>query len=324
MEKVLNQEQIDAMVRAARGANRGTDQQLVAVRWDARQASQIGREQAQAISALHEGFARNLTHSVGAYLRVAFTAALVSAEHLTYSEFLQRIPEVTYLATCKLVPVEAAALLQLDLAVAFPLIDVLLGGEGKSALPERQITGIEEQILETVMRIICRELENAWQMLALQFAFEQRQQPEQVQHLMPAEEKTLSLSFEVTVAESRGTLNLVFPALVSNALLRKMSAEWSRPKRRAQTDAADRLRTQLLQCPFRVALGMKIPKVPVRELVDLSSGSVLTFSCAVRQPAVLRAEERELFTALPARRGTLRAAHVVERCRMEPERSVNP
>jgi flagellar motor switch protein FliM len=324
MEKVLNQEQIDAMVRAARGGDGGGAQQPTAVRWDARQASQIGREQAQAISALHEGFARNLTHSVGAYLRVAFTAALVSAEHLTYSEFLQRIPEMTYLATCKLAPVEAVALLQLDLAVAFPLIDVLLGGEGKSALPERQITGIEEQILETVMRIICRELQNAWQMLALQFEFEQRQQPEQVQHLMPAEEKTLSLSFEVTVAESRGTLNLVFPALVSNALLRKMSADWSRPKRRAQPDGSDRLRAQLLQCRFRVELGLQIPAVAVRELVDLSAGTVLTFPCAVRQPATLRVAEQELFAAIPARRGSLRAAQVLERCPAEPERNLNP
>lgn len=326
MEKVLNQEQIDAMVRAARGSNGSAGlpgQQPVAVRWDARQASQIGREQVQAISVLHEGFARNLTHSVGAYLRVAFTAALVSAEHLTYSEFLQRIPEVTYLATCKLAPVDAIALLQLDLAVAFPLIDVLLGGEGKSALPERQITGIEEQILETVMRIICRELQSAWQALTLQFEFEQRQQPEQVQHLMPAEEKTLSLSFELTVAESRGTLNLVFPAVVSNALLRKMSADWSRPKRRPQADASDRLRAHLLQCLFRVELGMRIQSVPVRELVDLSPGVVLTLPCSVPQPATLRVGERELFTAIPARRGASRAAQVVERCRMEAERNMS-
>lgn len=108
MEKVLNQEEIDAMVRAARGGggDAGTHQAVV-VPWDVRRAGQIGREQLQAISTLHETFARNLTHSVGAYLRVAFTAALVSAEHLTYSEFLQRVPEVTYLATCKLSPVGA-------------------------------------------------------------------------------------------------------------------------------------------------------------------------------------------------------------------------
>ena len=323
MEKVLNQEQIDAMVRAARGGDEGGHTKVVQP-WDARQAGQIGQQQLQAISALHEGFAGNLTHSVGAYLRVAFTATLVSAEHLTYSEVLHRIPEVTYVATCKLMPVDASALLQLDLAVAFPLIDVLLGGEGKGGLPERQITGIEEQILETVMRIICRELENAWQMLSLKFEFEERHSAEQVQHLMNAEEKTLSLSFELTVAESRGTLNLVFPAMVSNALLRKMSADWARTKRRSQPDSSERLRGYLLDCPFPVELGMRVARVPVRELLRVSPGSVLTLNCGLHQPAALRIGEREMFPAVVARRGSWRVAQVLSPSRTGPERKSKP
>ena len=230
MEKVLNQAEIDAMVRKARGDAGGNEEAKpsVVTVWDVRQAGQIGREEVQSISTLHEGFARNLTHAVGAYLRIEFAAALVSAEYLAYGEVLQRIPEVSYLASCRLSPVGATALLQLDLAVAFPLIDVLLGGQGSSSLPGRQLTEIEEQILETVMRIICREVQSAWQVLTLEFEFEERQQPEQVQRLMPSEEKTLSLAFDITVAESRGTLNLVFPAVVSNALLRKVSAGWVR------------------------------------------------------------------------------------------------
>ena len=91
----------------------------------------------QAINRLHQAFARNLTHSLGAYLHIQFAAALVSGEHLSFEEFLQSIPEVTYLASCKLAPVGASALVRLDLAVAFPLIDVLLGGEGKGDAPAR-------------------------------------------------------------------------------------------------------------------------------------------------------------------------------------------
>src|SRR5580693_3899619 len=243
MEKVLNQAEIDAMVRKARGGDAGGNEEAkpaVVTVWDVRQAGQIGREEVQSISTLHEGFARNLTHAVGAYLRIEFAAALVSAEYLAYGEVLQRIPEVSYLAVCKLSPVGATALLQLDLAVAFPLIDVLLGGQGSSSLPGRQLTEIEEQILETVMRIICREVQIAWQVLALEVEFE-----EQVQRLMPSEEKTLSLAFDITVAESRGTLNLVFPAVVSNALLRKLSAGWVRAKVRARPDSEQRLRRLL-------------------------------------------------------------------------------
>jgi flagellar motor switch protein FliM len=323
LEKVLNQAEIDAMVRKARGGDAGGKEEAkpaVITVWDVRQAGQIGREQVQSISTLHEGFARNLTHAVGAYLRIEFAAALVSAEHLTYGEVLQRIPEVSYLASCKLSPVGASALLQLDLAVAFPLIDVLLGGQGSSTLPGRQLTEIEEQILETVMRIICRELQSAWQALALEFEFEERQQAEQVQRLMLSEEKTLSLSFDITVAESRGTLNLVFPAVVSNALLRKLSAGWVRAKPRARPDSELRLRQHLLACPFPVDLAMKITGVPLPDLMALSPGTLLVLKCPTQRAAALRASGCEIFVATVARRGWWRAAQVREQSRPEPER----
>ena len=225
---------------------------------------------------------------------------------------------VNYLASCKLSPVGATALLQLDLAVAFPLIDVLLGGQGSSSLPGRQLTEIEEQILETVMRIICRELQSAWQVLALEFEFEARQQAEQVQRLMPSDEKTLSLAFDITVSESRGTLNLVFPAVVSNALLRKLAAGWVRAKIRARPDSEQRLRQHLLACPFPVELGMNIPGVPLPVLTHLAPGALLTLKHPSHQPAALRVSGCEMFVATVARRGRLRAAQVLEQCHPEP------
>jgi len=83
MDKVLNQEEIDAMVRRARGGQRGPEaqHQQVVESWDIRQAGQIGSEQMRAINQLHEVFARNLSNAVGAYLGIAFDCRLVSAEH---------------------------------------------------------------------------------------------------------------------------------------------------------------------------------------------------------------------------------------------------
>jgi flagellar motor switch protein FliM len=311
MEKVLNQQEIDAMVRAARGGAAADDAPVVSA-WNARQAGQIGRDQLQSINALHEGFARNLTHSVAAYLRTSFTAALVSAEHLTYGELLRRIPEVTYLASFRLQPMGATVVLQLDLSAAFPLIDVLLGGEGSGSLPERQITDIEEQILETVVRIIGRELQTAWQVLAVQFEFEQRLASERVQRVMPPEEKTLSLSFELSIAESRGTLNLVFPAVVSNALLRKISAGWVRERRPPQPDAQQRLRQHLLGCRFAVQLDVHGAGARLRDLMQMVPGSLLRLRYAVAAPAALRAGGQTLFVAQVARRGSSRVAQIAQ------------
>src|SRR5580658_8206959 len=176
MQNVLNQEEIDAMVRAARtggGVNSGRREPNVEA-WDVHRAGQIGREKLAAITHLHEGFARSLTNALGTYLRVVFAAALVSAEHLTYREFTERLPETTYLADCKLEPMGVHGALQLDLKVAFPIIDLLLGGEGKGIAAARDITEIEDQIVESVARIVCRELGAAWQAVELQGGFERR------------------------------------------------------------------------------------------------------------------------------------------------------
>jgi flagellar motor switch protein FliM len=315
MKKVLSQKEIDEMVRRARSpaeAPAAVTPPVVVTVWDGRLAGQIGQEQMQAISRLHETFARNLSHSLGAYLRIQFDAALVSAEHLSYSQFLQGIPEVTYLASCKLMPLGISILLQLDLAVAFPLIDVLLGGEGIGDVPVRGITEIEEQILESVMRIICRELQTAWVALGVEFQFEHRQHAGQVEQLIAGVEKVLLLSFEVSVFERRGTLNLVVPAQVSNALLRKISdRNAARPRPRLESER--RLRHRLLSCPFAVELTLPALKVPLRALAELTPGTVLKLGRSTQHPANLVVAGREMFTAQVARHGPLRVAQILAR-----------
>jgi len=326
MQKVLNQEEIDAMVRALRGGGRLPDakpaDQLPVEPWDVRRAGQIGREQLQTITLLHESFARNLTHSLAAYLRVVFAANLVSAEHLTYREFLQRIPETTYFASSRLDPTGLNAALQLDLKVAFPIIDLLLGGEGKSLSESRELTEIEVHILDAVARIVCRELGVAWQAISLEFNFEQRLEPGEAQRLMLPEEKTLSLSFEITMPDVRGSLNLAIPAAVSNALLRKISSEWNQRRARSSGDGRQRLMRRLMECPFEVELGALNLRIPLRDLSELTPGSILGFARAAGEPASLLIAGSEMFRATAARCGPNRAARLLVPVGTAPEASV--
>jgi flagellar motor switch protein FliM len=56
MQNELNQEEIDAMVRAARSAGKAdaAKKEPKVELWDVRRAGQIGRDQLQAITHLHE------------------------------------------------------------------------------------------------------------------------------------------------------------------------------------------------------------------------------------------------------------------------------
>lgn len=310
MEKLQPQE-IDAMASVTRAAQAGgsAPQPSVAL-WDARQAGQIGREPMRAITMLHESFARNLTHALGAFLRVVFEASMVSAEHLTYREYLRRLPEVTYMCSCKLAPMDVPALLQLDLSIAFPLIDLLLGGEGKGTLEPREVTEIEEQILESVVQIICRELGIAWQALGLEFRFDRRQQPANALRLMPPDDKTLALTFGITMPETRGTLQLAVPAAVSTALLRKMSADWAYRKPQGPAGSKDQVKARMLNCPFSIELGVMGVRASTEELVNMRPGELIVFRHPVDSPATLRVGEQSLFQAFVMCHGRKRVARL--------------
>lgn len=314
MRNELNQEQIDAMVRAARRggqADAGAAREPKVEAWDVHRAGQIGREQLQAVTQLHEAFARNLTHSLGAYLRVVFNATLVSAEHLSYREFLERVPESTYLAACKLEPMGVKGAVQLDSKVAFPIVDLLLGGEGKGIAATREITEIEEQIVESVARIVCRDLGAAWGAVNLEVVFDKRVEAGEAHRLLRPEEKTLSLSFEITMDEVRGGLNIAVPVSVSHALLRKISAEWNDPRPQGRAESRERLKRRLIECPFSVELGVKGLHADVGELSQLEPGQLLALRKSVNLPASLSVAGVELFHALPARSGETRAAQVL-------------
>ncbi len=310
----LTQEQIDAMVQAARAGAGGGSGESKGPRveiWDPIRAGQIGREQLQAITRLHEGFARSLTNSLGAFLRVVFSANLVSAEYLSYREFLQRIPEITYLAACDLEPMGVKGALQLDLKVALPIVDLLLGGEGKGVADNREITEIEEQIVESVTRIVCRDLAVAWQAVNLEVLFERRMELSEVQRLLSPEEKTLSLSFEITMLEVRGGLNLAVPVSVSHALLRKISADWAGRRPHRQSEWRERLKQRLLDCPFAGELGARDVRANVSELSHLIPGQLLALQGSAMQPASLLVGGVEMFRALPVRVGERRAAQAL-------------
>jgi flagellar motor switch protein FliM len=318
MEKILSQEEIDALFRAAQGRvaekPQAPPEERTLTACNFHQSARISKEQLRSVSQLHELFARNLTHSLGAYLRLAFEVNLVSAEQLNYGEFLQRIPEVTYLVCMTLRPMGVSAAIEIDLPLAFPVIDVLLGGPGRAEAALREITEIEEQILESVMKIIGRELENTWHpVLDVQFTFDQRLRQADITRLMPPSEKILSLSFEIRMPEARGMLNIALPAAVSNALLRKLTQQASYRKQRGTADSTSQMRRRLDLCLFPLQLVLPTQRVRVSQILSLERGDVLKLDCPLEQAADLLVSRKVLFNAHPVRTRGHRAAQVFGR-----------
>lgn len=312
MGKQLEQGDIDALFAAA-GANVAAQAtadgaSVPPERYNFSRAGQISNEQMRAISTVNDLFARNLMHTLGAWLRTPLRVKLVAGEQLPFKEFLERLSIHTYVCSLRLEPLGAVGLLELELAISSPIVDVLLGGVGK-AWPVRELTDIEEAILTSVVQLAVQELNLAWQSVGLEFVFEKRETDAAVARMMTPGEKTLCVSFEARMPEAQGVLNLCLPAVVLNAILRRLISEGDRPRRRSK-EAHMRMRE--LTGEIKVGALLQLPQMRLRasEVAALVPGTVLRLPLPKTAAAELRVGKLHLGRAHPVRIGEHRGAQL--------------
>lgn len=290
MGKQLGQEDIDALFAAA-GASEpervaGQPREASLERFNFSRAGQINNDQMRAISSVNDLFARNLMHTLGAWLRTPFKVKLVAGEQLPFSEFLERLSSPTYVCSIRLEPLGAVGLLELELTLATPIVDVLLGGEGKG-WPARELTDIEDAILTSVVQVAVQELNLAWQSVGLEFVFEKRETEAAVARMLSPAEKTLCVSFEARMPEAQGAINLCLPAVVLNAILRRLISDGDRPRRRSK-EAHARMRELMGEAKITSLLQFPTMRLPASKLAQLAPGTLLRLPLARHSPSEFR------------------------------------
>jgi len=271
-------------------------------------AGHLGPEQLRALHTMQDQFARNLTHTLGAWLRTSFVVNLLSTEQRPFQSFLASIPEAAYVASIRLEPLGAHGALQIDLKLVSPIIDLLLGGNGRAG-EVRELTEIEEAILFSIAEIVTREFSSAWQASGMHFATEKREREGQVQRLMSQAEKTLVVTYEVVMPEATGLLIFCIPAVVLSSILRKMVTQRDRPRRRS-AESRMRVEERLGQASFSVALQFPSMRLNAQQVLQIQPGQILKLPLPRSSVAELRVGSVTAFSAHPVRAGEHRGAQV--------------
>src|SRR5580704_7985143 len=152
LNRVLTQGEIDDAFKKVQ--TKGRDDSLAPKTqvYDFRRTERIPKDQLHAIRMLHENFARRMAASLSAYLRAYVVVNLVSVEQISLLEFIQVLPSPTILISLGIKPYDGAVLLEINPPLAFPILEMLLGGTGKvSTKIERAITEIEQNILDGLL-----------------------------------------------------------------------------------------------------------------------------------------------------------------------------
>src|SRR5580765_3999421 len=144
MSKILSQDEIDALMSSAPAAEPTMSANDPAsgsvITYNFRRPDRVSKEQIRSLHFMHDRFARNVAQSLSAYLRTVTDISIVSVEQFAYAEFVMSLPDPTAYYAISLQPFEGLAALELTPAVAFTMIDRMLGGNGLAAGLTRALT----------------------------------------------------------------------------------------------------------------------------------------------------------------------------------------
>jgi flagellar motor switch protein FliM len=276
-----------------------------------RYAGRLSNENARALTSLHEKFALNVTNSLEAYLGTSIRLKMLSLEQLALQDYISSVAPNTYLLPCALNVMESNFLMEMDIRLIFPIIDLLLGGAGTTSSAEpRELTEIDEEIVESITALIIKEVDRAWRALNLSLTPAHCIKPALITQIYPANEKLVLLMFDMNIGTTTGSFKIVLPTSFVGFLLRHLKAAQSKKISILRHLPNPSLRERILDCDFTVAADITEMRVLVKDLIDLKPGTILKMKAPVKNPGRLTVEGVDIFEALPVRNGNLKAAQL--------------
>jgi flagellar motor switch protein FliM len=284
------------------------------VNYDFHRADRISQDQMRSIHLMHEHFGRNFASSLSAYLRAFVDVSLASLEQVSYSAFIKSLPDPTLFASIGMRPLDGNIALELNPALAFPMIDMILGGPGRAMSDSRNLTEIELNIIEGVIKLAMRDLCGAWHpIIELELYLEGKGTKAQMFQIVSPAETVIAVSLDLKIADTNGTMNLCIPARILKMLRAKFDQQWNSRRQKAEGGDAQRLYDLIKPASIPLSSEIQRSKLTVDDLLKVSVGDVIELNDRINDPVFLCVGGIAKFVGRIVQRRGKRAFEVTER-----------
>lgn len=287
MTEVLSQDEIDQLLTAISAGDTDTedfrpvnDTRKIKI-YDFKRPDKFSKEQIRTVSIMHETFARLTTTALSAQLRSMAHVHVASVDQLTYEEFIRSIPTPTTLAVINMDPLKGNAILEIDPSVTFSIIDRLFGGTGKGTKVQRDLTDIEQSVMEGIIVRILANMREAWtQVIDLRPRLGQIENNPQFAQIVPPSEMVVLVTLEIKVGEEEGMMNFCIPYITIEPIISKLSSQFwfSSVRRSSTTQYMGVLKEKLSTVEMDVVAEIGTINLPVRDVLNLRVGDVVRLS----------------------------------------------
>ncbi len=321
MSELLSQDEVNALLQsvpvseeaAPKPVGSPTRYRKRASRYDFKRPNRISKNVLQSLHFLHERYARNLALNLSAYLRTMADIVLLSVDQLSYAEFLMSLPETTCINVVRIEPQGGTLAFEVNPTLVFSIIEKLMGGSSETPTMNREITLIEQKLIEGFIQMALRDLQDVWQTIGkTTLALDRQETSPQLVQIVAPNEIVVVIVFEVKIGQSSGMMNYCVPAIYLEPFAMELKQE-NRTDIAAQMTAQDfgRIDQVLERAKATLSVDLAERKIPLRDLLALRTGDIVALGRQIRDPVTIKVAGLPKFSASFGSRRGKRAAQIL-------------
>ncbi len=255
----------------------------------------LGEGMHNALRLVFDSFSFKAASALESRLQTRAEVGFEGLGELRYRDFIDRLPEPASMWYCAFRPHDSYVGVCFDRALVHCAIGLLMGGDGSGG-ERSQITDLDQVVFESVVAVLCSQLEAAWsRLLPVQLERELRETRPRLLQVYPPDEDFVLASLLIRIGNASGKMCWGFPmALIEQLrpICLQFSADGEEPL--AETSGR-RCPAAVLRLPTHLEARLEQSKLGVAELLDLSVGDVLKLEHHLEQPVTLSVNGRAKF-----------------------------
>ena len=282
MNKILAQDEVDALLRGLSGGDIETDEEVPEeesniVPFDLANQDRIIRGRMPVLEIVNDRFARLCRNALSNTVRKRVELNPISIDMTKFGEFMRSLPVPTSINIFKMEPLRGNAIIVVDSRLVFALVENIFGGVGSQPKVEgREFTRIEQAVVDRIIKIALDNMEESWRPVHdVKLELLRSEINPQFAAIVPPSDVVVVITFEVELDSSIGSMIVCLPYATIEPIRSKLHASFQTERLEVDHAWVSRLKERLMETSVEVKVEFGRTTITGNQLLKMQVGDVL-------------------------------------------------